>query len=170
MNKKEAEAFEKSFELVLNTTPAVLSPIIRTVVSEFEPEEGIGYHSIEESESASSSFRKILIIALEVIENSIASEDCIGIITLQSLVSNQTLFRVPPRGHWYFTDGSKSLPNLKIEGHVSNDEFNLYWNESYFTKMLERLISEFYRLSFLNLKAEKAPLGFKLLKKEYLDH
>lgn len=159
MNKQKL--FEESLEIVVNATPDVIYPIIKTVVSEFEPEEGIAYSSEIESKSSTENYKKLLIIALEVINNSIASADCVGIITLQSLSNNQTLFRIPPRSNWYFNNAPKILSDLKITGHVTNDEFNLYWNESYFNKVLEKIVSEFYRLGFIDLKTKRDPLGFK---------
>jgi hypothetical protein len=158
---KQQESFEHPLEIAVNDTPAVICPIIKTIVSEFKPENGPAYSSEIESKSSTENYKKLLIIALEIVEDSIASADSIGIITLQSLPNNQTLFRIPPRSNWYFNNAPKILDNVKITGHVSNDEFNKYWNESYFTKVLERIVSEFQRLGFINLQDKKPPLGFK---------
>jgi len=156
-----AKPFEEQIEFVLDASPSVLMTVIKTAAHEFEPQKGLAYTIWEELESSSDSYKKMSVTALEIIEDSVASEDCIGIITLQALNINQTLFRIPPRKHWYISIKPHILPSSMIEGHVTNNEFNLYWDDSYFTKMLERLISEFYRLGFIDLKTEKAPLGFK---------
>ena len=158
--------YSKSLEIIVKSTPKILYPIIKTTVSEFEPEAGLAHGVEEEPDSSTDDYKKLLVIALEIIGNSIASADCIGIITLQSLENNQTLFRIPPRGHWYFNNAPEVINNLEMKGHVNKDEFNLYFNESYFTKVLEKIVSEFYRLSLLDLKTEKEPLGFKLPRKE----
>jgi len=158
----------KPLEIILKGTPKILYPIIKTTVSEFEAEAGLAYGIEEETDSSTDDYKKLLVIVLEIIENSIASADCIGIITLQSLENNQTLLRIPPRGHWFFNNAPDVVGKLEMKGHVSKDEFNLYLNESYFTKVLEKIVSEFYRLSLLDLKTEKEPLGFRLPKKEQI--
>jgi hypothetical protein len=164
---KQAKSFNESIEIIVNSTPAVLSPIVRTVVSELEPEAGLRYSVSEESNSASDVYRRLLIIALEVAENSqILSADCMGIITLQSLGSSQTLFRIPPRKNWRFVDAPSVLELSECKGLVNRHSFNLHWDESYFTKVLERIVSELYRLGLLELKMEKVPLGFRVSKKE----
>ncbi len=164
---EQQKSFEKPLEMVVNATPDVISPIIKTAVSEFKHEEGLAYSIEVEQKSQTDNYKKMLVIALEITGDSIASVDNIGIITLQSLPNNQTLFRIPPRSNWYFTDAPDVLKDLQMMEHVNKDEFNLYWNESYFTKVLERIVSEFYRLSFISLKTEKEPLGFKPPKKEH---
>ena len=161
---QKTKAFEKAIELVLKATPEVLSPVIKTVASEFTFKD-LHYWSTEEAGSASSAFRKMLITILDVIEDSIASEDCIGIITLQSLASDKTLFRIPPRSEWYINIEPKTLPQLSYKGHINKDVFNLFWDESYFTHLLERLFAEFQRLEFVDFR-EKPPIGFKLPYKE----
>jgi len=163
---EQQKSFEKPLEIVVNATPDVISPTIKTVVFEFEHEEGLAYSVEVEQESQTDNYKKLLVIALEIIGDSIASADSIGIITLQSLANNQTLFRIPPRSTWYFTDAPNVLKKLEMQGHVNKDEFNLYYNELYFTKVLERIVSELCRLNFIDLKTEKEPLGFKLPKKE----
>ena len=162
---QEAKAFGKAIELVLRATPEVLSPIIKTIASEFEFKD-LHYWSKEEAESASPAYRKMLITILDVIEDSIASEDCIGIITLQSLALDTTLFRIPPRSEWYINIEPKTLPQLRYKGHVNKDEFNLSWDESYFTHLLEILFAEFQRLEFIDFKEGKPPLGFRPPRKE----
>ena len=163
---EQQKSFETPLEIVVNATPDVINPIIKTVVSEFTHEEGLAYSIEVETRSSTDNYKKLLVIALEIMGESIASADCVGIITLQSLSNNQTLFRIPPRSNWYFTNAPKILKDLQMMGHVNKDEFNLYWNESYFTKVLERIVSEFYRLSFIDLKTGKEPLGFKPPSKE----
>jgi hypothetical protein len=164
---KQAKTDSHPIELVVNATPSVLSPIIKTAVREFEPEEGLEYAVYEESRSTSDAYRRLLVVAFGVAVNAqITRVDCIGIITLQSLGTNQTLFRVPPRDNWTFTDAPHILSNSDCKGLVNRYAFNLHWNESYFTKVLEKILNEFYRLSFIDLKIEKEPLGFKPPSKE----
>jgi hypothetical protein len=164
--KKQKKEFEKPFEIIINAKPDIICPIIKTTVSEFKPEEGVAFSIEVETKSSTESYKKLVLIALEITENSISIADCIGIITLQSLSDNQTIFRIPPRDNWYFTNAPKILRDLQMMGHVSKDEFNLYFKESYFTKVLEKIVSEFYRLKLLELKIEKESLGFKPPKKE----
>ena len=160
-------AFGKAIELVLNATPEVLSPLIGTVASEFMFK-NLHYCSREEVKNASAAFKKVLITTLEVDEDSIVNEDCVGVITLQLLPKDRTLFRIPPRSEWYISIEPETLPQLEYEGHVDKDKFNLFWDESYFTHFLERLFAEFQRLAIVDFK-EKPPIGFKLPYREIND-
>jgi hypothetical protein len=164
---KQAKSFNEATEIIVNASPTILSPIIKTVVTEFELDAGLDYIMAEESKSASEVYRKLLIIALEIKDNSqIVSSDCIGIITLQSLGNDQTLFRIPPQKDWHFSNAPDILDLSECKGLVNKHSFNLRISESYFTKIIEKIISEFYRLSLLELKAEKPPLGFNIPNKE----
>jgi hypothetical protein len=164
---KQAQTDDHPIELVVNATPSILSPIIKTIVREFKPEEGLGYAIYEESRSASNAYRKLLVVAFGVAVNAqITKVDCTVIMTLQSLGNDQTLFRVPPRDNWTFTNAPRILSDSDCKGLVNKYAFNLHWNESYFTKVLEKILNEFYRLSFIDLKIAKEPLGFKPPSKE----
>jgi hypothetical protein len=162
----KSKSFTQTVEIVLKTSPDLLTPIIKTVVSEFKYEEGLAFWTIEETETATNNYRKILVVALEIIETSIASEDCIGIITLMSLPNDLTLFRIPPRDHWYIKTTPHTMNHLPLEEHVRNNDFYLFWNESSFNRVVERLFIEFQRLGFIDFKKEKPPIGFRLPLKE----
>jgi hypothetical protein len=161
-----SKPFAEATEIILKTTPDVLSPIIKTVIAEFECDENRAFWLIEETETATSSYRKILVEAMEIMENSIASEDCIGIITLQSLPNGCTLFRIPPRDHWYINIKPHKMTHLRLEEHVGNDDFYLFENVSSFNRVLDRLFIEFQRLGFIDFKEDKPPIGFRLPHKE----
>jgi hypothetical protein len=166
VKQEQRKSFDKPLEMIVNATPAIISSVIKTAVSEFKHEEELTYSTEVEPKSSTDNYRKVLVIALGIAGDCIAATDCIGIITLQYLASNRTLFRIPPRSNWYFSNAPKILRDLQMMGHVRTNEFNLYWDESYFTKVLERIVSEFYRLNFLDLKTLKEPLGFKPPTKE----
>ena len=159
-NKHNDTAFGKAYELTLKSTPDVISPIIKRVIDEFKYKD-LGYYSIEEKQRASPIYRKIAAVAGEVMDTSIGCEDCIGIITLQSLGNDKTLFRIPPRDQWYICIKPKTLPNLQWEGHVNKHEFYLFFDESCFINLYEKLLAEFKRLNFIETLLEKVWRLFK---------
>ena len=166
---KNKELFENALEIVLRETPDILSPFIKTIVSEYSYE-GLHYWLKEETKTSSSSYRKILIGIMHGDDEtkSIIKEDCIGILTLQSLGSGKAILRVPPRSKWHINIEPETLYFLAEEdlSHISNDKFNWYYNDSYFTRLLEALFTEFQRLGFIDFKDAKPPIGFRTPRKE----
>jgi len=148
------KTFEKALELHLKRTPDVLSPAIKTIASEFKYE-GLDYWSIEETRSATPTFRKILIGVLHIVDNSIASKDCVGIIRLQSLGVDRTLLCIPARNQWYINIQPETLPELRHKGGASRDDFCLYYDESYFAYFLDKLFAELRRLGFKETLPQK---------------
>ena len=151
-NRKE---FEDAFEVVLDGIPEVLSPIINTVASELEFE-GWKYSVYEDEDISfqSSAYVKLIVGVIKehkVEKSTTYSRDCIGIITLQLLPGNQTLFRIPPRQQWY----------ARME-----KDFYVEVNSSFLTEFLTHLFTEFQRLAFVDLKEKKTSIGFKPYRQE----
>jgi len=164
INLKE-KPFEQAIELELKTTPETLCSVIKTVASEFKWGK-LHYRAAVDSKGTTSSFRKILIIAANIVGSSIENEDAIGIVTLQKLGENdKTLLRIPPRNQWHINIEPETLavggdPTCN-SSHISKTEFCLFFSESYFTHFLEKLHSEFQRLGFKETKSQKAWQRFK---------
>ncbi|MBE9512592.1 MAG: hypothetical protein IMY77_00810 [Chloroflexi bacterium] len=160
----EDNPFGQAIELELRTTPDVLSPVIRTYTSEFKYK-GLSYKAIKESVTASQTFRKILITVAKFEGSSISHEDGIGIITIQSLGDVKSMFRIPPRKQWHINIEPKTIA---IAGdptcygsHIARNNFNLFYDDSYFSHFLGVLLSELQRLGFKETKKQKAWRKFK---------
>jgi len=159
----EAKTLEKGFRLVLKTTPEILTPIIRTISSEFKWGD-LDYWSVEETKSASPDYRKILIGVRKIAGDSIVCDDCIGVITMLKGGKDKTLFRIPPRGKWYINIAPNALPfppPHKDISNISNDKFCWFYDESYFSRLLDRLSIEFQQLGFIETPVQKV---WRLLK------
>ena len=162
--------FEDALEVVLNSTPEVLSPIITTAAEEFTFK-GWEYAAHEEPASLSPAFRRLLVKVIEE-EKDEGEEisgvivDRVGIITLQSLGGNRSLLRVPRRSDWHFVDAErKILHDTRYQGYAGPQDFNWFADESPFTRFLTHLFTEFQRLAFVDFR-EKPSLGFKLPHRE----
>ena len=151
MNKESSqESFKKAFEILLNSKPSIISPVIDTVAQEFTFDDW--RYNVYEEENLMFGGEARIILIISILKESIVEgkkeydRDCIGILTLQLLPNNQTLFRIPPFKHW------KS---------IMNDNFYQKVNESFYTQFLARLFSEFQKLGFIDFQEGKPPLGFR---------
>lgn len=164
MSKEEnKKPFDNAFEIFLKGTPGVLSPIISTVANELNFE-GWKYDVVEEKDSATSAYTKFL-IQVHRAEKESTYLDCIGIITLQLLPENQTLFRIPPCQQWHFRTYMEFSDGRRIPMFIQEKEFYSKTDESFLTELIRRLFSEFQQLGFIDFR-EKPPIGFRLPRKE----
>ena len=159
-----AKTFTKYIELTLRNTPEVLVPMMQKFTPELKRGD-LGYRLIAESESASPVYRKILITAGKIADDAIASEDCIGIITLQSLGAGKTLLRIPPRSQWYINIAPETLAFLGKSteqiSQITSDKFYWLYDESCFAYFVEKISAELQRLGFKETSFQKAQHWFK---------
>ena len=144
------EAFKEAFEVLLNSTPSIISPVIDTVAQEFTID-GWRYNVYEEKDLMFGGEARITLMVSILKERIVKGKkdydsDCIGILTLQLLPNDKTLFRIPPFKHWNsFIDRT----------------FYQKMDESFYNQFLTCLFTEFQKLGFVDFKEDKPPLGFK---------
>ena len=159
-----AKTFTKYIELTLRNTPEVLVPMMQKFTSELKRGD-LGYRLIAEAESATLTYRKILITAGKSTDSAIESEDCVGIITLQSLGAGKTLLRIPPRRQWHINIAPETLaflgkPTEQIS-QITGDKFYWFYDESCFAYFVEKFTAELQRLGFRETSFQKAQHWFK---------
>ena len=169
MNSKSRKKrpFEEAIEMELKAPPEEVLRIGLTVVRQTQFV-GVNYvFDLPTSEvDLRSNLTRILIWARGIplpddelsqmieMQRVLARSEPIGVITLQPLPSNHTLFRIPPRGQW----GTYG-------GYDLNGKDRLDTNGKYFTHLLTHVFNEFQRLGFID-STEEPPLGFKPSHKE----
>lgn len=163
---RKTKNLEEGFSLVLKANPEVLSRIVEIITSEFKWEE-LDYWSVEETKTASTNYRKILICVRKIVDGSIASEDCIGIVELVSGGQNLTSLRIPPRSNWHIDIGPKTLsfldPEKAISG-INSNKFYWFYDESCFSRLLDRFFIEFQDLGFMETRVQRVLRRLKEVK------
>ena len=121
--------FEKSYKIIIQGDDlAKLNPIIRTVASELHPE-NFAFEARPANSMATDNFAWFNVL---IINRTTMNRIPIGAFTLQSLGSNRTVLRVPPRSEW----GRYNLnPEELAVMAYSGSQYDGYFSE--FIKSLE---------------------------------
>jgi len=163
--QQKKRPFEEAIEMELKSP---LEEVLRVVLSVVRQVQFRGFNYLFDLPTAEADLRSNLtripiwargwipLYEHEVYEMTVgqARSEPIGIITLQPLPSNHTLFRIPPRGQW----GTYGGYNLDAKDRLDTDG-------TYFTHLLTHLFTEFQRLAFADSR-EKPPVGFRPPHKE----